>query len=242
MPKLKQYLTESEITDDLKGAYTLGADGRYKLNDLSDDHTLIVAQTEVNTKAEARQQQIDALTASVGNLERERDEYKAKAIPQGFRAVKAKIAELGEAAENAGYTKEEIQTLKTQAAELQQQIDGLKSEKVIETVAGVKNFNNRFKIAAREKGLQFENATEKVDGKDVEKWFVVGSEGAKTDLDEFLKTDEYFKEFADTFQTQNAQPPKFGNSPDPKPIGAATDTEKENAAKAAQARTTLASF
>lgn len=107
------YQNETDIPDNLKGAYE-AKNGRYELLKLSDEHpvvkhneTLVREKGEVETK-------LSNLTATVGNLERERDEAKAKTVPHGFRAVKTDVAELGEAVKASGLTKEQFTALKTE--------------------------------------------------------------------------------------------------------------------------------
>ena len=166
MAKLKQYLTESEITDDLKGAYTKDGD-RYKLNDLDSSHSLVVAQAEVTDKADKRQKEIDKLNVDKGNLERERDEYKNKSIPHGFRAVSREIAELGEAVKNLNLSKDEISGLKTKVDEYEK--EKAESEgKALKTrafqSAGVTNTDLALSLRQSD-DLNFESETK--DGKEI---------------------------------------------------------------------------
>lgn len=167
MAKLKQYLSESEITDDLKGAYTKQSDGRYKLNDLDSSHSLVVAQAEVTDKADKRQKDIDNLTTERNNLKAEVEEMKAKPhVPAGQRLVRKEIAELGEAAQSAGWSKDELPNAKTE-------LETLKSEKVRASR------NETRAKAAKAAGLSAEKFTTLAESEDFEIEFEKVTEGGK---------------------------------------------------------------
>lgn len=171
-------------------------DGKYELDGagvLKKNSELLGKNAKLTTRAEEAE-------AAKESSEATAREWKSKAnIPNGQKLVADDVAELGEAALDAKISKDEMPTLKTAAADLQSKIDAYEGEKVIGEVAQSLGFNNRFILAAKDKGLKFEKTTEKVDGKDVGVWNVVGAGDAKTKVDEFLKTDGYFKEFAPTF-------------------------------------------
>jgi len=130
--------------------------------------------------------------------------------------------------------------LKTANEDLQKQIDSFNAEKTIDEVANANNFNDRFKRLAKEKSLQFEKTTEKVDGKDVDVWNVKGEADAKTKVSDFITTDPFFKDFADTFTADKSGDGKHyvgqesGSGGDTRP-----SVEREIAAQRASGRYAL---
>ncbi len=176
---------------EVEGKFEINGDGVIKKNKelLGKNATLLTRAEE----AEAAKEAADAQAT----------EWKGKArIPTGQKLVAEDVAELGEAAKEAGLVAGEMPTLKTAKADLQSEIDGLKGEKVIDEVAKTYGFNNRFVLAAKDKNLKFEKTTEKIDEKDTDVWQVLGADNTKIKVDDFLKTDGYFKEFADTFAAE----------------------------------------
>lgn len=112
MPK-SFYANETDIPENLKGGYE-AKNGRWELTKLDDEHPTIITNKSLNKTQGEQKTQIDNLTATNGNLERERDEAKAKSIPSGFRAVSKEIAELGEAVKSVNLSKDEVAALKTE--------------------------------------------------------------------------------------------------------------------------------
>jgi hypothetical protein len=112
MPKTF-YANETDIPENQKGSY-VQKNGRWELTDLDDEHPTIKTKQSLETTQTELKNQISSLTAEKGNLERERDEAKAKSVPHGFRAVKADVAELGETVKQSGLTKEQFIALKTE--------------------------------------------------------------------------------------------------------------------------------
>jgi hypothetical protein len=149
------------------------------------------------------------LTSENQRLNNEVARLQSSALPEGKVAVDPEIEKFGNAVKNAGLKISEIPTLKTKADELQKQIDSFATEKDVDAVAEAKGYNGKFKAMAKKQGLKFEKVTETVDGKPVDKWFVVGADNAKTDVENFLKTDSFFKEFADTFADEKQEQKGF---------------------------------
>lgn len=185
-------------------------DGKYELDGagvLKKNKELLGKNATLVARAEEAEAAKDAAEAAA-------QEWKGKAkIPSGQKLVAEDVAELGEAAKAAELTKDEMPTLKTAKADLQGKIDTFEGEKVIGEIALAKNLNNRWQVMAKDKNLKFEKTTEKVDGKDAFDYVVLNADGTKTKVEDFNKTDGYFKEFAETFkQEKNSKP---GNSGDP---------------------------
>jgi hypothetical protein len=152
-----------------------------------------------------RQTNLD-LTADKEAAEASAKDWKGKAkLPAGHKVVSEDVAELGEAAKAAELQKDELPTLKTAKVDLQKQIDEFQGEKTLDEVAKANGYNARFIKLAREKGLKFEKATEKVNGTDTDVWNVLDAEGKKSKVSDFVTTDDYFKDFAETF-TDTAAP------------------------------------
>ncbi len=210
MPKLKQYLTETEITDDLKGAYTKNGE-RYQLNDLSDDHSLIVAQTEVNQKAEIRQIQITDLNTKLGNLERERDELKNKVTPNGYRTVTKQDAELLEAIKPLGLKADELAQMKTENAQFKHQAEARDRQNFLARVADTLKLN-RDTFIPLAKDLNITAEKQFVDGKETDV-FYVGKDGDKRNLNkEYFEQSETFKPFLGVLSAEEKKEGfKFGS-------------------------------
>ncbi|MCY7375992.1 MAG: hypothetical protein LH472_08480 [Pyrinomonadaceae bacterium] len=198
--------TKEEIREDLRDK-AKEIDGKFEL----DAKGILSKNTELLGKNTALADKVEELESANAELK------KSSKMPAGQKLVAADVAELGEAAQTAGLSTDEMPTLKTAAADLQKQIDGFAQEKVIAEVAANLGFNNRFILAARDKGLRFEKTQETADGKAVEVWNVKGEGDTKTKVEEFLKTDGYFKEFAETFKSDNNK--SSGNTFDPAPAG-----------------------
>jgi hypothetical protein len=199
MAKLKQYLTESELTDDVKGAYEKQNDGRYKLKDLDDGHSLAVAIKEVTDKADKRQTEIDRLNVDKTNLERERDEAKGKTIPHGFRAVPKEVAELGEAVKTIGLTKEEIGTLKSENESFKTEKD--KGEKLAlrKRTAKFLGYQNEDAFARLAEGLDITEDGDKFNVKDGDTTVPLTKE--------FVEKHEAFAPFIGSLTTQPKKTP-----------------------------------
>ena len=208
--------------EEVDGKFQVDGDGIVKKNkELLKDNSTLRAKNE-------------ELTADADTAKADRDEWKGKAkIPNGSKIVTDEIAELGEAAKSAEIGKDEMPTLKGAKADLQKRIDSFENEKVIAEVAATKGLNKRFVLAAQDKGWKFEKTTEKVGDKDVEDFVVLNADGTKPKIDDFLKTDAYAKEFADTFKSEKG---RQGNTFDPSPAGVAGTEEADKAASAAMAQ------
>lgn len=206
---LKAKLT-TEPPENLKGAY-VQKDGVWVLDDLSDDHPVVVTKTELENTQKGLKSQIDNLTATNGNLERERDEHKGKAIPHGFRAVSKEIAELGEAVKQQGLSKDELGSLKTE-------LDTFRNREAEEGAKALR------REAAKSLGYTNEDAfarlaKEMAIEKDGDKFIVKSGEESKPLTKEFIEASDDFKPFLSSLV---AQPPKQGNGGDPPPTSGAT--------------------
>lgn len=200
---------DSEPPDNLKGAY-VQKDGAWFLDDLSDEHPLVMTNKSLNTEQGKLKTQIDSLQATHGNLERERDEYKTKAIPHGYRAVSKEIAELGEMVKQNGLTKDEIPNLKSDLDSFRNKEAQAAKVAVYRKAAQFLGYTNEDAFARLANELEIAET----DGKFTVR---VGDE-QKELTKEFIESTDTFKPFISSL---TAQPPKPGNGGDPKPTGAA---------------------
>lgn len=208
---LKSKLT-SEPGDDLKGAYVKSGD-EWVLDKLADDHPKMAENETLIKEKRAVETERDTFQTNASNLERERDEFKGKAIPSGYRAVKKEVEEAGNAAIAAGFTAETVKaagdkiiTFETEKAQV---ADRANKTKAFE-FAGVANAEAALKLNASG-DLKIEWRT--VDGK--EKPFVVGEkDGAKTETlfdKKFVEETEGFKEFAPALFTERPKSFQFSS-------------------------------
>ncbi len=195
------YENETDIPDNLKGAY-VAKGGRYELAELDKDHPVVKKNKELlGTNS--------TLTSQNNELLHEKVRLETSSLPEGKVAVEPEIEKLGNAAKAANLKASEIPALSEKVNTLQTQIDSFGIEKTIDEVASDNKYNARFKQLAKEKGLKFEKGTEKVDGKEMQVWNVVGENNVKSKISDFLTTDSFFKEFADTFTDNQQQTRRF---------------------------------
>lgn len=109
---MKPYLEESELTDDIKGAYTKKGN-RYELKRLSEDHPVLVHNNTLIQEKEDVEKEVRTLTAKNKNLERERDQLK-QSIPEGKVFVDPEIETLGNGFKQLGLKPADVETLKTE--------------------------------------------------------------------------------------------------------------------------------
>ncbi len=213
--------TKEEIREDLRDK-AKEVDGKFEL----DAKGVLDKNTELLGKNSTLTYKVEELDSTVTELK------KSSKIPAGQKIVAENVAELGEAALAAGLVKDEMPTLKSSKDDLQKKIDGYENEKVVSEVAAANGFNNRFVLAAKDKGLKFEKSIEKVDGKDIDVWNILGADNSKTKVKDFLESDAYFKEFADTFTdagTGKAYPPQTSDKSKVAPVaGVAAVKQKLN--------------
>ena len=200
MPKII-FDTKNEIPEHLRNQVTENTDGKFEI----DAKGVLDKNKELLKDNSKLRETNESLTADLETAKTTATEWKGKAkLPAGHKIVADDVADLGEAAKEAGLLKDEMPTLKTSKEDLQKQIDSLKGEKVIDEVAKANKLNNRFKLTAKDKGWKFESATEKdADGKDKTVWNHIGADGAKTKVETFFETDEYAKEFYPTFKEES---------------------------------------
>ncbi len=188
------YANESEIPENLKGAYEL-KNGRWELTKLDDDHPVIVVKKSLEKDNGELKTKTDSLTVQVGNLEREKTELSSKSVPHGYRAVKKEVAEIGEIAVAEGLTTESVKTLKTENDKLKTE-KASQSDRELKTkalkAAGINDVDGFFELKASD-NLKIE--VETVDGK--EKFFVVteanGVKEKKVFDTDYLKNTDGFK-------------------------------------------------
>lgn len=188
------YANESEIPENLKAAY-VAKNGRWELDDLANDHPVVVTKADLETN----NKELKKLNTS---LNQEKARLESSSLPEGKVAVDPEVEKLGQAAKAANLKAADIPTLATKAEDLQKQIDASTREKTITDVASSLGYNDKFVELAKDKNLSFEKATEKVGDKDTDVFYVVSEadgKTTKTKVDEFLKTDSFFSKFADTF-------------------------------------------
>lgn len=188
------YSAEADIPENLKGAY-VKKNGRYELDNLSDDHPTIETKKSLETTQ-------SELKATIGEQKQQIARLESGSLPDGKVAVEPEIEKLGLAAKKAELKPADIPTLKTKADELQTKLDSTLTGLVLTDAAEAKGFNHRFKKMFAEKGVKLEKTGE---GEKTD-FEVVNADGTKQKLDEFLEKDEYFKDFADTFKSE-AKPP-----------------------------------
>lgn len=183
------YASEEEIPEGLKSAY-IAKNGRYELDILDTTHPAIVAKNEIETKYSTvkseNQENLNKLARLEGN-----------SLPQGKVAVDPEIETLGNAAKQCDLSADQIPALKTKSDDLESKIESIKSEAVTaKAVAAIGLNPNKFLKLKGERNLSIETVADEKDG---EKFFVVSKDDkgveSKKDLDEFLKTDDFFGTF-----------------------------------------------
>lgn len=199
MPKII-FDKKSEIPEHLQADATEIDGDKWELDAapiLKKNKELLGKNATLTTRAEEAEAAKDAAEAQAAD-------WKGKAkIPDDQKLVAKDIAELGEAAKEAGLVVDEMPTLKTAKADLEGQLEVVKGERLIEEVAKANQLNEKFVELAKDKKLKFEKKVEKdEEQKDVDAWYVVGEKDGKpenTKLETFFETDPFFSKFADTF-------------------------------------------
>lgn len=197
MPKTF-YANETDIPENLKGAYE-AKNGRWELTKLDDDHPTIATNKSLTIEQSKLKGQITTLTTEKETIEQERDDFKNKAVPRGFRAVSTEIAELGETVKASGLSKDEIGSLKTKVDEHERE----KAETEAKTLktkafqsAGVSNVDLALSLRQSD-DLNFESETK--DGKEV--FYRVTEKDGKKEKTlfnaDYLKSADGFKDVFD---------------------------------------------
>jgi hypothetical protein len=125
------YTTESEIPENLKGAY-VARDGKYVLDDLSEDHPVIVS------KKSALADKSRAVTKAE-ELQADLDSAKQSSVPRGHVAVTKADSELLEKVKVHGTTDEVVSKL-TEHKTLKEETDRRKREDSLREVAKVLSY------------------------------------------------------------------------------------------------------
>lgn len=125
------YNTESEIPENLKGAY-IGRDGKFVLDQLSDDHPVIISKkAALADKANA--------TQKVEGLEADLAQAKTTSIPRGHIAVPKADADLLEKLKPHG-TPQEIETKLSEHKELQEKVAKQERDAQLREVAKILSY------------------------------------------------------------------------------------------------------
>jgi chromosome segregation ATPase len=209
MPKTF-YTNEAEIPENLKGAYEL-KNGRYELTALEDDHPVLSTNKSLTNEQARLKREREAAQAERDNLKAEIEELKTKPhVPAGQRLVPKEIAELGEAAKQAGITKDEAPQLKTKLIDYERKEQQATRDTARAKAAAASGFNaDKFnKLAAREDfEVESEKATE--NGKEIEKFYAVTKDAAgnpvKTAFAEFVEQHDVFGAVLDSLKETGEQ-------------------------------------
>lgn len=158
---------------EVEGKFEINGDGVIKKN-----AELLGKNAKLSTRAEEAEAAKEAADARA-------KEWKGKAaIPAGQKIAPEDVVELGEAAKEAGLAKDELPTLKTAKADLQNKLDAIDEQKIRSDAAASvgKKFEN-FDDHATAKNLKLSRKTEKQGDKDVDYYVVIGkdSEGKDTE-------------------------------------------------------------
>lgn len=201
--------TKDEIPTNLQSGAKHLEDGKYELDAsgvLNKNSELLGKVKDLSADAKSLETENQRLNSEVNRL-------KSSSLADGMVAVEPEIEKLGNAAKKAELKLSEIPTLKTAKDEADAKLNNILSKEVIQTAADATGLNKLFVTMASDKNLQIETKTEKDDkGADITKFYQVAENGSKTALDEFLKTDSFFAQFAETFVA--------GDKPTVKPFGA----------------------
>lgn len=191
------YANESDIPDNLKGAYEV-KNGRYELARLADDVPVIAHnKTLVNEKA-AEESKANDLSVKLSNAERDLTELKTKSVPNGFRAVPKADFELLDAIKPLNLSKDELTSLKSENEQFKTekaQTAELTNKTRAFEFAGVKDPSAALKLSASN-DLKIE--WKEINGKQTP-FHVSEKDGQKveTAIDkDFINRTDGFKEFA----------------------------------------------
>lgn len=187
------YAAETDIPDDLKGAYE-AKNGRYELIKLADDVPVVVHNKTILSEKNTVETELGALKANVSNIEHERDELKNKVIPSGYRTVTKQDAELLEAIKPLGLKADELAVMKTENEKYKQETETRDKENFLAHVADSLKLNRKTFIPLA-KDLNITAEKQVVDGKETDV-FYAGRDGDKRTLNnEYFEQSETFKPF-----------------------------------------------
>jgi len=181
--------TKDEFPENLR-SQAEEIDGKFQIDGnglINKNKELLRDLSKINTKIETLEADRDAARA-------EATEWKGKAkLPASHKIVPDDVAELGEAAKEAGLVKDELPTLKTAKEDLQSKLDSIGEQTLREQAAKSvgKRFEN-FDDHATAKNLKFSKKTEKDGDKGVDYFVVIGKDAEGKDTE--TKLVDYVKD------------------------------------------------
>lgn len=181
----------------LKDAYVQKGN-EWVLDNLADDHPKMLENKTLIEEKRTAEAELNTLKANVGNIERERDEAKAKSLPNGYRSVLKADAEFLDKIKPLGKTVEEIQAMTTENEQYKtEKAQNAQKESLKRAFefAEVKNPEKAFGLKATD-NLSIEWKT--VDGKQTP-YFVSEKDGAKSETlfdKKFVLEADGFKDYA----------------------------------------------
>jgi hypothetical protein len=188
------YAKKEDVPADKIGAY-IEKDGKWVLDDLSNDHPVVAKRDELLTKTSTQQGQITRLSNEVATL-------KVTSVPEGHAIVPVADKQLLDAVKPLG-TVEEIKTKLTEYPTLKEKEQSRTLDELYDKAAKELGYENvgAFKAIAKALKLDIKFKPEKVDGKDVEKPYV----GDKALADHIAATPE-LKDAEPVFKTKPQVP------------------------------------
>jgi hypothetical protein len=188
------YAKKEDIPAEKVGAY-IEKDGKFVLDDLSNDHPVVAKRDELLTKTSTQQGQITRLTNENATL-------KVTAIPEGHAVIPVADKQLLDAVKPLG-TLEEIKAKVTEYPTLKEKEQSRTLDELYEKAAKDLGYENTaaFKAIAKALKLDVKFKPEKIDGKDVEKPYV----GEKSLADHIAATPD-LKDAEAVFKSKPAPP------------------------------------
>jgi len=191
----KSYPNQEAIPENLRGAY-IQKGGEWVLDDLSQDHPLVVNH-------EAVKKDLSTEKGKVTKLTNEKAELEKNVLPAGTRAVPEADAELIEVVRPLG-DKKAVKAVIDEHGELKREKQGREQDELYERAAKDLGYENvaSFKAVAKALKLDIKFKPEKVDGKEVERPYV----GDKSLADHIAAVPE-LKDAEPVFRTRPQEAP-----------------------------------
>jgi hypothetical protein len=160
------YPSQDKIPEDKRGAY-VERDGKWILDDLSQDHPVIVHKTKLETDLSAEKGKVTRLTNEKSQLE-------ANVIPTGQKAVPEADAALVEEVKALGKSGKELKIIVAEHVTLTKEKQERQTDEVLDRAAKDLGYENQlaFRAAAKALGVEVTFKEETVDGKKVERPYV----------------------------------------------------------------------
>jgi len=177
------------IPENARGAY-IEKDGKWILDTFAEDHPLVKKRDELLSKLAAKSDEVETLTT-------ERDTALRRVVPSGKKVVDPEVAKLGEAAQQASLTADDIPKIKGELDTLKAESEGRRAEETLSSAAAAAEITgvDAFKKLDAARKLKLEKAS--VNGED--KWQIVNDvEGKTVKVDfnrEWLEKQDEFKPF-----------------------------------------------